>query len=89
MELQTSHLAAALMSGSSTFANTSISIETPASKSIEENKVEKPIERSKESSEGDKEDIGSGEEFSDEVLESVCLCIGDYRLKEEIITGLF
>lgn len=67
MELQTSHLAAALMSGSSTFANTSVSTEIPASKTIEDNKVEKPIERSKESSEGDKEDIGSGEEFSDEV----------------------
>lgn len=67
MELQTSHLAAALMSGSSTFANTSGSTDTPANKTIEDNKVEKPIERSKESSEGDKEDIGSGEEFSDEV----------------------
>lgn len=66
MELQTSHLAAALMSGS-TFANTSVPTETSASKSIEDNKVEKPIERSKESSEGDKEEIGSGEEFSDEV----------------------
>lgn len=67
MELQTSHLAAALMSGSSTFAKTSVSTESPVSKTIVDNKIEKPIERSKESSEGDKEDIGSGEEFSDEV----------------------
>lgn len=67
MELQTSHLAAALMSGSSTFANTSVSTETPANKMIEDNKVEKPIEPSKDSSEGDKEEIGSAEEFSDEV----------------------
>lgn len=67
MELQTSHLAAALMSGSSTFANTCISSETPANKTIEDNKVEKPIEPSKESSECDKEEIGSGEDFSDEV----------------------
>ncbi|KAJ0181897.1 hypothetical protein K1T71_002619 [Dendrolimus kikuchii] len=68
LQLQTSHLAAALMSN----ASYSISAEAEPSVSTakESIKDEKPIEDAKESQEEDKEEAASGEEFSDEESET-------------------
>ncbi|KAJ2953676.1 hypothetical protein O0L34_g1293 [Tuta absoluta] len=67
MDLKTSHLAAALMSGGGASQNPMNAPETAVSAGNpgEELKQDKPNEPQKEPSEGEKEDIGSGEEFSD------------------------
>lgn len=70
MDVKTSHLAAALMSTSSTFTN---NVSTPdpvasgSNSNQEEKKIEKQNETNKDVCEEDKEEIGSGDEFSDEV----------------------
>lgn len=71
MEVQTSHLAAALMSTTSTFNNnvtTSESIPAVSNIGQDENKNEKPSESNKEPCEEEKEEAGTGDEFSDEVF---------------------
>lgn len=67
MDLQTSHLAAALMSGT-TYNNANPETALPNS-AREETKPEKPPEAQKEPSDEDKEEA-SGEEFTDEVSET-------------------
>ncbi|KAI8427952.1 hypothetical protein MSG28_002272 [Choristoneura fumiferana] len=67
MDLQTSHLAAALMSGSNAYTNNTLP--EPLTKSGPEDKNDKLIENQKET-EDEKEDIGSGEEFTDEESET-------------------
>lgn len=73
MDLQTSHLAAALMSGPSlpTYNNTSTEVTstetTPPNAPNEEVKVEKPVEPPKDPPEEEKEEVASGEEYTDEV----------------------
>lgn len=65
MDLQTSHLAAALMSGAA-YNNSNPESAAP-SNAPEETKPENPSEAQKEPSDEDKEEVASGEEFSDEV----------------------
>lgn len=68
MDLQTSHLAAALMSGNNVF-NVAQQEPSPATTQTgkDESKKEKPYEAPKETTFEEKEEMGSGEEFSDEV----------------------
>ncbi|CAG9784365.1 unnamed protein product [Diatraea saccharalis] len=69
MDLQTSHLAAALMLGANTNSSSDAPVLTakPSSKDIA---IDKPNESQKESTEDDKEDISGNEEFSDEESEA-------------------
>lgn len=73
MDLQTSHLAAALMSGPSlpvynnTSAEATATVTAPPNNPNEEVKNEKPTEPPKDPPEEDKEELASGEEYSDEV----------------------
>ncbi|XP_053606231.1 MPN domain-containing protein CG4751 [Plodia interpunctella] len=67
MDLQTSHLAAALMSGST---YNSIPEAAPALAVTEGNKSEQSNETPKEPSDEDKEEIASGEEYTDEEAEA-------------------
>lgn len=72
MDLQTSHLAAALMSGPTlpTYTNTpteATATVTSAPNVHDEVKIEKPSEPQKDTPEEEKEEAPSGEEFSDEV----------------------
>ncbi|CAK1549969.1 unnamed protein product [Leptosia nina] len=74
-DIQTSHLAAALMSGGGTYVNTSF--DAPASSTPSEfpcdEKNDKPLELRKEPTDEDKEEkdeVGSGEEFTDEESEA-------------------
>lgn len=66
MDLQTSQLAAALMSGNNNFSSTPSESAKPDN-SAEEAKKENQNEIQKESAFDDKEEIASGEDFSDEV----------------------
>lgn len=69
MDLQTSHLAAALMSGNNTFVSAQPESATGApDNNVEDTKKGNPNESRKESAYEDKEEIASGEEFSDEVF---------------------
>ncbi|XP_063529251.1 MPN domain-containing protein CG4751 [Cydia strobilella] len=67
MDLQTSHLAAALMSGTNSYASNTVP-ETAVKCAPNDVKADKPIE--KDSLEEEKEEIGSGEEFTDEESET-------------------
>ncbi|XP_063617606.1 MPN domain-containing protein CG4751 isoform X1 [Cydia splendana] len=67
MDLQTSHLAAALMSGTNSYASNTVP-ETAVKSVPDDVKAEKPTE--KDSLEEEKEEIGSGEEFTDEESET-------------------
>lgn len=66
MELPTSHLAAALMSGSSTFNAPQTESHNIADNAADEKK-EKSTEGQKAPPYEDKEELASGEDFSDEV----------------------
>ncbi|CAH0404858.1 unnamed protein product [Chilo suppressalis] len=68
MDLQTSHLAAALMSG--TTANSSDAGPISSKMIIEEVVIDKPNVSQKESTEDDKEDMSGNEDFSDEESET-------------------
>ncbi|CAG4998877.1 unnamed protein product [Parnassius apollo] len=72
--MQTSHLAAALMSSSSTFNNVSTTDTAVTGTNIinanNEKKNDKQNESHKETVEEDKEEIGSGDDFSDEESEA-------------------
>lgn len=65
MDLQNSHLAAALMS--STSYNVSAEVESSVPVTNEVVKDDKPVDDTKEHHEDEKEEAASGEEFSDEV----------------------
>lgn len=66
MDLQTSHLAAALLSGTNSYNNAVP--ESNGTTVVEENKTDHKVEEPKSNqTEEDKEEIGSGDEFSDEV----------------------
>ncbi|XP_063376313.1 MPN domain-containing protein CG4751 [Cydia fagiglandana] len=67
MDLQTSHLAAALMSGTNSYASNTVQ-ETAVKSAPDDVKADKPTE--KDSLEEEKEEIGSGEEFTDEESET-------------------
>lgn len=73
MDLQTSHLAAALMSGptlpmyNNTSAEATATVTSPPNNPNEEVKTEKPNDPPKDPPEEEKEEIASGEEFTDEV----------------------
>lgn len=67
MDLQTSHLAAALMSGTASHNNTLQESTAVIPNLKEESKTEKSSGLPKESTEDDKEEMASGEDFSDEV----------------------
>lgn len=73
MDLQTSHLAAALMSGptlplyNNTAAEATATVTAPPNIPNEEVKTEKPKELPKDPPDEEKEEIASGEDFSDEV----------------------
>lgn len=73
MDMQTSHLAAALMSGS-TAHNNALHEATAAAPNVnEESKTEKPSRTQKDTPEEDKEEMASGEDFSDEVYCQQCI----------------
>ena len=73
MDLQTSHLAAALMSGptlpmyNNTSAEATATVTSPPNIPNEEVKTEKSNEPAKDPPEEEKEEIASGEEYTDEV----------------------
>lgn len=70
MDLQTSHLAAALMSGpsyASPSTETTATAPVPPSSISEEVKMEKPVEVQTEPPHEEKEEAASGEDFTDEV----------------------
>lgn len=68
MDLQTSHLAAALMSGTNSYASNTTVPETAVKGAPDDVKADKPIE--KDSLEEEKEEIGSGDEYTDEESET-------------------
>lgn len=70
MDLQTSHLAAALMSGTNYSGNPSIESEPLVCNPKEEVKNEKSCGSKKETAEEEKDEVASGEEFSDEESEA-------------------
>lgn len=72
LQVPTSHLAAALMAGTNSYNNAQ---DQPAFAGGEDNKSEKSNKNdtAKEPSEEDKEDIGSGDEFTDEVSSGTLL----------------
>ncbi|XP_063358386.1 MPN domain-containing protein CG4751 [Cydia amplana] len=67
MDLQTSHLAAALMSGTNSYVSNTVP-EAAVKSAPDDVKADKTIE--KDSVEEEKEEIGSGEEFTDEESET-------------------
>lgn len=74
MNLQTSHLAAALMSGS-TYINPVPEPPPAQAPAADDIKMKKPAEPQKEPIEEEKEEIASGEDFSDEVNHNLRPCI--------------
>lgn len=67
MNMQTSQLAAALMSGTNNFSSAPSASGIPDN-SVEEPKKENQNDTQKDSTFEEKEEIASGEDFSDEVL---------------------
>ncbi|CAH2243518.1 MPN domain-containing protein CG4751 [Pararge aegeria] len=70
MEMPTSHLAAALMSGNSTFNTPQTESQSISAENAADEKKEKPTEAQKGPPYEDKEELASGEDFSDEESEA-------------------